>query len=323
MMPVCPAGITYKFDSYYGTGRVTVARKYMEGVIDYNESLAKLVYSCTLCGACHVQCPINGFDPTEVTRYLREEAAAKGFASKYYSVPEEKPISYEIRADSDIGLLAGCTNNGDETLVKNVAKLLKAAGVKFKTVSPAVGAYSVRKGDKEDFDRIKAGTTESLKSAGIKELIVYSPLDYKTLLLDYEQDSIKISFYTDYLVNLTFKALPSVKKVAYHDPAHLGRFTNYRDVPRQLLKKIENLKLTEFKRAGANTLCSSSLPDCDEKIVATVSSLRLAEAADIGAEMIITSCFNCKRTLEKQAKLENLPISVKETAEFLTELLPE
>ena len=321
VMPVCPSGMTYKFDSYYGSGRVTIARKYMEGVFEYNDSLAKLVYSCTLCGACHVQCPIMGFDPVEVTRYLREEAVGKGFADKFYSLPEGQRLKYESQADSDVGLLVGCTNSGDEALVKNVADLLTAAGIKFKTVSFSTGGFLKRKGDEDAFAKVREQTTADLNAAGIKKLIVYSPLAYSTLLSHYELGGLEVVFYLDCLTDIPFKALPAAKKAAYHDPSYLGRFTNYHDAPRQVLGKIGNMELVEFKRTKENTLCSSALPDCDEKIVAEVSSQRLAEAADLGVEMIVTSCWNCKNTLNKQAEAENSPILAVEMAELLVGLL--
>ena len=321
MMPICPSGMAYKFDSYFGMGRVTIGRKYIEEAFEYNDSLADLVFNCTLCGACEVQCPIIGYDPVEITMFLREEAHRKGFKNKYLQDNvSSSNAAPEIGADEGCGvalLIPPC----DDGQAEKVGSLLSAAGVKFQSFSKTAGCLLKRNGDEEGFEKAKSDFIAALNAAGIKELIIYDTLAYKTILLDYKLEEVDVKFYLDYLEALPLKALAQEKKAAYHDPAYLGRYTMYSDMPRKILDGVGNLTQIEFKRTKKNTLSSTSYPDCDEKVVAVTASARLAEAADIGASMIITPCIYEYRALVKQAGVDNSSIEIKEMAELLNSLL--
>jgi hypothetical protein len=51
MLPICPTGEYFKFDTYFGSGRVTLAKKMLLGKLDYDDSVLQAVYSFNLCGS--------------------------------------------------------------------------------------------------------------------------------------------------------------------------------------------------------------------------------------------------------------------------------
>ena len=55
----CPSATKYLFDSYGAYGKMRIALALAEGRLDYSDELLKIIYACTLCGACDVGCKRN------------------------------------------------------------------------------------------------------------------------------------------------------------------------------------------------------------------------------------------------------------------------
>ena len=90
------------------------------------------------------------------------------------------------------------------------------------------------------------------------------------------------------------------KKVTYHDPCHLGRYTGVYDAPRRILEAIPGIELVEMPRNRQNAFCCgagagvmSGFPD----FARTVASERTREAAGTGAAALVTACPFCEQNL--------------------------
>ncbi len=55
----CPSATRYLFDSYGAYGRMRIGLAMLEGRLDCSDELLKVLYACTLCGACDVGCKRN------------------------------------------------------------------------------------------------------------------------------------------------------------------------------------------------------------------------------------------------------------------------
>jgi len=55
----CPSATRYLFDSYGAYGKMRIGLALAEGRLDYSDELLKILYACTLCGACDVGCKRN------------------------------------------------------------------------------------------------------------------------------------------------------------------------------------------------------------------------------------------------------------------------
>jgi len=74
--PSCPAGEHFKFEGYYSSGKIWIARGLKEGFLQWEDpELIKKLFACTLCGNCTQQCPMTVKEKIlEVFEALRAEA---------------------------------------------------------------------------------------------------------------------------------------------------------------------------------------------------------------------------------------------------------
>ena len=53
---ICPIHQRYGFDAYSGQGLLSIAKEILTGKLQYGDGLEELLYTCTCCGACDVNC---------------------------------------------------------------------------------------------------------------------------------------------------------------------------------------------------------------------------------------------------------------------------
>jgi hypothetical protein len=70
---LCPSGPEKHFVTYYPQGRMDLVRGLAEGRIPVTESLVEAADTCTMCGACDIQCHfVTGMQPSLVMRALKD-----------------------------------------------------------------------------------------------------------------------------------------------------------------------------------------------------------------------------------------------------------
>jgi Fe-S oxidoreductase len=139
---------------------------------------------------------------------------------------------------------------------------------------------------------------------------------------------IHISQYLFELINAGRLALTKeyAKKVTYHDPCYLGRHNGIYDEPRAVLKKVPGLELKELPESRINSLCCGGGGGriwMETLKGERFSDLRLKQAVDVGAEVLVTSCPYCithfeesRLTLEDSASFE-----IKDITEIIAEVI--
>jgi len=89
----CPSATRYLFDSYGAYGKMRVGLALVENRLDYSKELLKILYACTLCGACDVGCKRNLDLEIELTlEALRIKAVKDGQGP----LPEHKKTARKI-----------------------------------------------------------------------------------------------------------------------------------------------------------------------------------------------------------------------------------
>ncbi len=91
-------------------------------------------------------------------------------------------------------------------------------------------------------------------------------------------------------------------KVTFHDPCYLGRHNGIYDAPREVLTKLPGLELAEMPDSRQDSLCCGGgggriwmeTPKGER-----FSDLRLAQAKEVGAEVLATSCPYCISNFEE------------------------
>lgn len=295
------------------------------------------IWRCTTCGKCPQRCPrdVRQIDDMVALRRIATgygvfPAAAKPVrAVSGNLLTQGNPLGEDRAAranwaqglsvkpfteGTDILYFADCYLSYDRRLRKVATAtvgILNKAGVDFGILGAGESCCgeSIRKsGDEEAFRRLAKENIKSFVDGGVRKILVSSPHCYHTFKNEYPDfmvnfDVMHINEYTLQLIKEGRLRLSKdqKKKVTYHDPCYLGRHNNMYDAPRELLRLIPGLELTEMTDSREDSLCCGGgggriwmeTPKAER-----FSDLRLQQASAAGAEVLATSCPYCIMNFE-------------------------
>lgn len=243
------------------------------------------------------------------------------------------------KAGAEVLFYVGCTAPHDvdaQNMAKAIVKLLEKAQVRFGVIEDEVccGNPSLKMGEMLLFEDICEKNLDQFKSLGVKHIVTLSPHCFDTFLNRYPQEAmqgIKVQHYSQLLADLieqkrlVFKTKIE-KKVAYQDPCYLGRHNEVYDAPRKVLNSIPGIKFVEFPRARADSVCCGGggrMWTDFEAEVERIANLRVKEALEISAEIMVTACPWCFINMIDGVKSVNVEdkLKVKDLAELGVEAL--
>jgi Fe-S oxidoreductase len=112
--------------------------------------------------------------------------------------------------------------------------------------------------------------------------------------------------------------------VTYHDPCDLGRHCGIYEEPRNTIGKIApNFVEMPDNREGA--LCCGAgggVRGAFAKNSIAMARRRLAQAEEVGAEIVLTECNSCVHNLAN-AKLRKQKFKIYNTTQFINQLMEE
>lgn len=117
---------------------------------------------------------------------------------------------------------------------------------------------------------------------------------------------------------LNLKAVPG--PVTYHDPCDLGRKNDLYGAPRRVLESIPELSFREMSDNRQNALCcggGGNVETFNPELVGELSQRRLGQALDTEAQVIVSACPQCERTLTAEARREKARVRVMDLVEFV------
>lgn len=290
------------------------------------------IWRCTTCGTCPQRCP-RGVNQIELGVSLRRIATEYGaFPDSVAPVvtvsgslrAEGNPFNIERtkRADWAEGLsvktytegmeilyFPGCYLSYDPRLKKvaaATARILNKAGVDFGILGAKENCCgeSIRKtGNEELFRHLARENIKTFIDHGVKKILVSSPHCYHSFKNEYPEfnvhfEIVHISEFLRELMNdgRLKPAREYEKRITYHDPCYLGRHNGIFDAPRDVLKQIPGTELTEMEERREKSFCCGGgggriwmeTPKGER-----FSDLRLKQAVDTGAEVLVTACPYC------------------------------
>jgi Fe-S oxidoreductase len=225
------------------------------------------------------------------------------------------PKGIKVEEKCDTAFFVGCAPYFD-VIFKDIGavsttgtggalKLLNRAGVSFTLLANerCCGRDLLLTGDMEGFLALANANAEDFKKAGIKNIITACPECYYTLKIDYPRLvsgwNIEVTHLTEVIAPLIENGKLKIgkldKKVTYHDPCTLGRYSRIFDQPRKILKSIQGIELIEMKDSREKSLCCGSSPwvACGS-VNKQIQKERLGQAVATGADMLVTACYKCK-----------------------------
>jgi Fe-S oxidoreductase len=322
------------------------------------------MWLCATCGKCPQLCP-RGVKIIECGVSLRRIATEYGvFPGSAEPIPtisgslsgEGNPLREhrKERAGWAEGLSVKTFTEGTEFLyfpgcylcydprLKKVARatatILNNAGVDYGILGEKENCCgeSIRKtGDEELFKRLARENIKTFVDNGVKKILVSSPHCFHTFKNEYTEFMAKFEVFhiSQYLFQLFNEGLIRItqkykKKVAYHDPCYLGRQNGIYDEPREVLKKIPGLKLVEMPDSREDSFCCGGGGGriwMDTPKGERFSDLRLEQAIEAGAEVLVTTCPYCITNFEdSRLNLKDSEvIEVKEITEIMQKVIQE
>ncbi|MFQ6104140.1 MAG: (Fe-S)-binding protein [Candidatus Glassbacteria bacterium] len=296
------------------------------------------IWRCTTCGICPQTCPRDvkqiesgvslrrlateyGVFPTAVRPLRGVSASLAGEGNPLNEKRKDRAhwaqgLSVKTFAEGmEILYFPGCYLSYDPRLKKvatATASILNKAGIDFGILGSreTCCGESIRKtGDEELFKHLARENIKTFIDFGVKKVLVSSPHCYHTFKNEYPEfmvhfEVIHISQYLSGLIHEGRLELTGEygKKVTYHDPCYLGRHNGIYDEPREVLKKIAGLELNEMPDSRADSLCCGGgggriwmeTPKGER-----FANLRLEQANEMGAEVLVTSCPYCITMFEE------------------------
>lgn len=174
---------------------------------------------------------------------------------------------------------------------------------------------------------------DAVRAMGAKTLITTCPSCFHTWRDEYphllgEALGFEVRHATQLLADLVgageLKMGAYDRALTYHDPCDLGRNSGVYEAPRQVLRAIPGVRFSEMKDHHELALCCGGGGDVemgDAELTAAVGRKRLAQAQETGAEVIVSACQQCKRTLAAAARREKARVRVLDITEVVWQAL--
>jgi Fe-S oxidoreductase/nitrate reductase gamma subunit len=253
----------------------------------------------------------------------------------------ELPVLAE-GAKSERCYYVGCTFAYDTRLrevPRAAVAIFKAAGYPFAILGKEeVCCSEFVRGVGEDglFTELGLENAGSFEKYGIEEIVTGCPHGFHTFTNDYPRMDEASKGRRVLHVSQVLEKLIAERKitlagsgeraVTYHDPCFLGRRNGVFDAPRNVIRAIPGVRLVEMKRIREKSYCCGGGGGrmwVDASEGEKIGEVRVREAAETGAGMIVTACPFCFTNLDDAVKTAGFEgrIVVKDLTELVAESL--
>jgi len=356
---VCPTYASVGWESCSPRGRVQLTRLLLEGTPLSAEQMTRL-YQCTLCGYCIQVCSTR-IDLRQfwlearvqtVSRKLspqglvaaRDNVARTGNVYGYQNderagwveYMDDAPADLYRRDQAEVVYFVGCSSSFSpsvQRIAESFVRVLDAAQVNFTILGEGeacCGFPLLAAGMHDQVQTLIERNLECVRMTGAKTVVFTCPACRMMWLEEYAHrlPGVRLLHATELLAEL-MAARPLPLKdvnwvVTYHDPCDLARNGGVYDAPRQVLAAIPGLQLVEVHERRERGLCcggGGDLEMVDPALAQRVAQCTAGKLAATGAQVIVTACPQCVRTLTRGAEQAVPGVEVKDVVELLAEAL--
>jgi heterodisulfide reductase subunit D len=209
---------------------------------------------------------------------------------------------------------------------QSLVKIMNRAKVDFTLLGGAewcCGFPLIGAGMSKEVEGLIQRNIEGVKGKGAQSIVFTCPSCYHTWHEEYKTD-ITLFHFTQFLLKLIKEgkiAFHEEKlKVTYHDPCDLGRASGIYQAPREILQAMPGVELVELTDHREHCKCcggGGNLEMVDPELSAALAREKIKQIQATGADMVVTSCQQCIRTIMTTARRMKIPMK----ALNLTELV--
>jgi Fe-S oxidoreductase/nitrate reductase gamma subunit len=293
------------------------------------------IWACTTCGWCTTACPVfivPAVDKiVEMRRYLvldkaefpkEMQGAFRGMetngnpwnisAASRGDWADGLPVLTMAEAEGkevDVLFWVGCAGSYEDRakrVSRALVEILNAAGVSFAILGAeetCTGDSARRMGNEYLFQTLAQQNVETLNNYKVRKIVTNCPHCLNCLGNEYGDFGGKYEVVHGSQLVAELIAAGRVKMttpipdtITFHDPCYLGRYNGGYDAPRQILKSIPGLELTELERSREKGLCCGAGGGrmwMEEKLGQRINQTRMREIADAGTARVGISCPFC------------------------------
>jgi Fe-S oxidoreductase/nitrate reductase gamma subunit len=289
--------------------------------------------SCTTCGACMEECPMNIEHVNLIMELKRYKALTLGQVppeaatavnnirvnGNPWGVSQDDRFQWAdgmdvpvIEAGKKVDYLyyvgcAGSYDNNNQKVVQDTVKLLTKAGVSFAVMGKTEkcnGDPVRRFGDEYSFYEIAIENIANMNQYDFGKVVTHCPHCLHTIGKEYakfDEGQFETVHHTELLAELVragnLKPTKEVKEeLTFHDPCYLGRHHGQYNSPRELLEAIPGVKLKEMiKNKEAALCCGMGGGNMWYEIHEGKDLVenRMEHVAETGTHKLATSCSFC------------------------------
>jgi len=212
----------------------------------------------------------------------------------------------------------------------NMAKIMEKGKVDFTILGgeewccgfPLIGA-----GMSERIEALMEHNMKKVTDVGAKKIVFSCPSCYHTWKNLYKPQ-VEILSSSELLEQMILEKRISLKEinatVTYHDPCDLGRNSGIFDSPREILKAIPGIRLIELPNNREMSVCcggGGNLEMVDPDLSGQVAQMKIEEIKSTGADMVVSSCQQCLRTISTRARRQKIDLVVKDITDLVAEAM--
>jgi Fe-S oxidoreductase len=323
-------GQVVRRESYTPRGRGAIIFGLDEGLLDYDEGVADIMYTSLNDRMIQHWC-VGNYDHEELVIDTRARIFEKGRAPAeviaYAKNLRKNPMqgadpakilsAAGVTMDSDSDTLLFCgraARDSQQATLIAAGKLFNQAGRAFKVLAdePSSGWALYQLGDFEGAKQLSALVAEKIKESHVSTVVAldadsYRMLMGRTIRFGGDIKGIKIlhinAVMADWLKGNQISVADRISDAAtYHDPCVLARYFEDIDSPRFILSQILENDFKEMATSkklanccGAGGMLAVHRADVSED----VAVMRIDEAKESGASLLVSGCPRCDETFKK------------------------
>lgn len=236
----------------------------------------------------------------------------------------------------------GCTAGVDPLMRKvavSTSKVLLSAGVDFGILGAeemCCGSIYRRIGDEGTFKELAEKNIKKFNELGVETIVTACAGCARTILDDYPPlaDSFgevkpRVLHVVQFVNELIKDKKLEMKKehtihVTYHDPCHIGRHVGIYEPPREVIKAIPGVKLTEMARNRDFAFCCGAGGGFRTQflnVAVETAVKRVKEAEETGADYLLSTCPFCYQNLSVGIKESGSRLQFRDLTEVLAEVV--